>query len=340
MVARRLVRSRLGYRRHVSVEVIAAVVASWLPRFEPPLGDNDLDTRYSDRLKVTLTVEPDDETLADVYRRAIDAWKPRVIPGSDGFVDDPIDVVHWAWFYEAADEQGLEAHKTWEVAEDLIGIAADGHARWRRSAADIPYGDLIRADEHGLLRGDPLRPYVVLLIPQGPDVLHVAWTGFLLVWQTVGHILNVRELLRIARARRERLHKGVEAARIVARYQESWATYGGGPPEILATLERHPWRPDDLRMLLGLATVAEAATLLMGYGFAPSEDGLYELSEDQEAQLLHRIADEASHGRLDVAGSGKRVEERIRMALETGQLPNCVLMGRASGRRHRESAIK
>ena len=123
------------------IAVTAAVVASWLPLFERPVGENDLDVPYQRRLKARVSVEADHETLADVYRRAIDAWKPQAIPGSAGYVEDPADVVYWAWFYDEPDEDGIGSHKAWEVAEQLITVDVAGCARWRRNASEIPYAD-------------------------------------------------------------------------------------------------------------------------------------------------------------------------------------------------------
>jgi hypothetical protein len=57
------------------------------------------------------------------------------------------------------------ARKPWEWVQDLITVDPSGVARWNRSAGEIPYADLVRAAELGLLRGDPFRPYLLLLHP-------------------------------------------------------------------------------------------------------------------------------------------------------------------------------
>jgi hypothetical protein len=304
----------------VGYEISVAVVASWLPRFELPVGDNDLDKPYAERLKVDLTVKHD-ETLRHIYQRAVDELQPRAIKDSDGYVEDPLDAVSWTWFYESADADGIGDGKRYEVAEDLITVDEGGLARWRRSAAEIPYQDLTRAGDRGVLRGDPLRPYLVLLLPQGPHLVEIAWREVVLLWQLIGHLLTARELLKLTRARRERLGRAVEAAAVVERHGLSWSQRGGGPAELLATLERRPWAPDDLRMLLGLASTHEAVELLEVYGFVPNQSGEYEMSDDEESRLLREIADEASRGRLDPEDPEFNTGERVRAALETGELP-------------------
>jgi hypothetical protein len=228
------------------IHVQIAVVASWLP----PVGGNDLERPYADRLKVVLDVAPG-ETLGDVYRRTVEHLSPRAIEGSDGYVDDPMDVVHWAWFFEPEDEQGISDTKVWEVAEQLTTVDPQGRAVWRRRADDIPYEDIVRVGEAGVLRGDPLRPYLVLLLPQGPDLIQTAWHDLLLVWGHVGDLLTARELVKIASTRRERLARVRPAADVVAKYSGEWARRGGAPLEVKRMLERRPWPPDELRMLLG-----------------------------------------------------------------------------------------
>jgi hypothetical protein len=301
-------------------QVEVAVVASWLPRFEPPVGGNDLDRRYNDRLKVALDVAPG-ETLRDVYRRSVELLQPRAIEGSDGYVEDPMDVVHWAWFYEEQDAEGIGHHKIWEVAEQLTTVNRQELAVWHRSAAEIPYEDVVRAGKAGVLRGDPLRPYLVLLWPQGPDLIQTAWHDLVLVWSLVGDLLNVRELFRIAHARRERLGGVRAAAAVVEKRSAAWASRGGAPLDVKRMLDRQPWSADDLRMLLGLETVDEAIALLEAYGFERTAAGEFDLGQDEESRLLSELVDEASRGGLKLGDPELKARERIEQALETGHVP-------------------
>jgi hypothetical protein len=57
-------------------DVTIAVLADWLPKFDPPFGDNGFEKPYKDRLKLQLRVGPA-ETLASVYRRALETGSHR-----------------------------------------------------------------------------------------------------------------------------------------------------------------------------------------------------------------------------------------------------------------------
>jgi hypothetical protein len=71
----------------------------------------------------------------------------------------------------------------YEVAEDIIVVEADGTARWNLTTEQITVDHLLRSADRGLLRGDPLRPYLVLLLPQGGEAFQTAWEAALAAWQ-------------------------------------------------------------------------------------------------------------------------------------------------------------
>ena len=302
-------------------DIRVAVVAHNLPRFEPPVGDNGFDTPYSDRLGVSMSIEGTD-TLASVYQRAIDELQPKAIAGADGWTETPLDVVRWVWFYEPHDANGI-GEKAWEVAEDLIVVDADGTARWNLRADEITFEQLIRASEHGLLRGDPLRPYLVLLLPQGGEAFQTAWDATVLIWQIVSQLLTARELVRLVRGvRRASLQRKVhEGEDVLRRHRERWSQAGAGPSELLRMLERRPWPVDDVRMLLGFETPEDTQKILQLYGFAPDENGDYLPSADEEARMLHLIGQEAGQGGFDIGDPGADAAERLKALLATGQLP-------------------
>ena len=150
-------------------EIRVAAVAAHLPTYLPPLGDQGFDLLYRERLTVTLQVSQS-ESLADVQRRAIAAFDPQIDMAADPALRAPVDRPYFAWFHEPQDEvQGLPGREgRWQAVRDLITIDSDGLARFNREAEEILYGDLLRAAEADLLEaGDPYRPYVVLLHPQG-----------------------------------------------------------------------------------------------------------------------------------------------------------------------------
>ena len=308
----------------MTIHVTVAVVAANLPPLEPPVGDNGFDVPYRDRLKVALTVDPE-ETLASVYQRTIDKLQPEIRFGpsfpEESFRGALVDVVQWAWFYEPADEHGISDHKVWEVASQLITVGEDGLAAWGREARDIPYADLVRAGDAGLLRGDALRPYVAFLLPQfDGGALQLAWDTFRTTLEIVGDVLTVREVTRLAAGiSRRRLERKLEAGRVIALHQDQWVRRRGGPRGIQQTVDRRPWTGDDLRILLGLSSDEEAKDLLALFGVRPDDTGRFDVSEEVELALLSAITEAASRGDLDPSDAQTR--QRIEEALETGALP-------------------
>jgi hypothetical protein len=194
----------------MSYVVRVAAVASNLPMLLPPVGEQGFHVRYGDRLAVELDVEQD-ESLESVYARAIDYFEPRPDPAAPEHHGKEIDSVAFAWFYEPVDDAGLEGSgKPWEWVQDLITVDQFGSARWNRSAAEIPYADLVRAGEQGLLRGDPLRPYLMLLQPQGDVDFSTAWEITTRAWEILGHLALARELGRLVvdQVKRRRMAQG------------------------------------------------------------------------------------------------------------------------------------
>lgn len=305
-------------------EVRVAAVTADLPKFEPPLDEaQGFDIPYADRLAVELAVLPAD-SLASIYRRAIDDLQPRVDKSSQFVPSDAMEVVRWAWFYEPADANGIPARtKAWETAEDLVTVDELGLARWHRSAEDIPFADLVRASEHGLLRGDPFRPYLVLVLPQGGDAFQTAWEVVQFAWAVTGHVLTARELGRLIgqRLNRQRMQQSLDdGIPAVAKHSHSLAQRGGGPLELARTLERKPWPLEELRMLLGVDNDEDVAAIVGIFGLRPNADGLYELSEDEESRLLDVIAREARRAQPD--WDDETPLERLKTLLTTGDFPD------------------
>jgi hypothetical protein len=131
----------------------------------------------------------------------------------------------------------------YEVAEDVIVVEADGTARWNLTAEQITVDHLLRAAGRRLLRGDPLRPYLVLLLPQGGEAFQTAWEVTLAAWQILTNLLAAHDLYTLLRgARREEIQKGLkDGTDVVDRYRARWIKAGGGPSELMRTMERRPW---------------------------------------------------------------------------------------------------
>ena len=81
----------------MTYDVTIAAFADWLPKFAAPFGENGFTTPYQDRMKPQLAVEGTD-TLASVYRRALEHRRPQVSPDSQASPEDLMSVIYWVWF--------------------------------------------------------------------------------------------------------------------------------------------------------------------------------------------------------------------------------------------------
>jgi hypothetical protein len=304
----------------VAYDLSIAVLADWLPKFDPPVGGNGFTTPYAERLKLILTVEPS-ETLASVYQRAIDQLQPRVSNDSLSRPDDLLDIIYWVWFYEADDDDGV-GERPYERPEDLILVDEDGRARWNLPMSQLQYGDIVRSGQQGLIRGDPLRPYLPLIQPQGGGELQVGWEAAQLAWQILEQLLVARGAVGLGREARDRLLGRLRGRHVTARHSDEWAARGGDPQNMKRTIDRKPWRPSDLRIIMNLPTDADAEELLALFGHTPNSSGQYEISEDAEARLLRLAEDDVFETLATGLDSAPEViRARLQRILETGERP-------------------
>jgi len=105
---------------------------------------------YRERPNVALEVE-EDETLGHVMTRAAEAFGV-AIPS-----DEWASPIAFISFYKPEDEERFHGWTT-----SLTLIDASGRAVWNVYWKDVPYRELLRAEEAGALDGDPLRPYLIL----------------------------------------------------------------------------------------------------------------------------------------------------------------------------------
>lgn len=308
----------------MSYRVQVAPVASNLPTLLPPVGEQGFDMPYQEREIVELDVGPS-ESLGSVYARAMDHLRPLPDPSAPPELSVPISRVAFAWFYEPDDNAGIDpARKSWDWVEDLITVDQTGLAQWNRSAEEIPYADIVRAAELGLLHGDPLRPYLLLVHPQGDIDFHTAWEITKRTWDIFGHLFLAGEVARVAigQLERRRAAKAIErGSQTVYRHRKEWAERRAGPVQILKTLERRPWTLDELRMILGLDSNQEAANVLALYGLTPTDKGVYELSADWEL-VLHAAATDAAYWAMYPTLGPDGHAKRLLHLVETGELPD------------------
>lgn len=289
--------------------VTVGIVGSWLPRWEPPVGDQGFDVPYAERMKVELVVS-DDESLDSVLRRAADAVRPRAVAGSHGYTDDPMSTVHWTWFYEPADDATLNG-KYYEMAPSLILVERHGLARWHVPRDEISYGELVRSAELGLMRGDPLKPYLVLLMPQGSGDMQLAWDAIRVIWDLLPGVVASIEAIRLGHRGVRSLRSRLRGADVTAAYQDAWTARGGGPHDVARVVECGPWDVGDLAALMGVATNDEARAILELFGCAADADGRYAVGADLESRILRLAEDEAFRFFRGVAPTEREVRERL-----------------------------
>ncbi len=301
----------------MTYDVTIAVLADWLPKFDPPFGDNGFEKPYSERLKLRLEVGAG-ETLASVYRRALDHWQPQVSADSQAHPADPMDVIYWAWFYLPEDEPRF--YDRYEWATDLILVDADRRARWNLPAHEIPYEWLVRAGEEGLLRGDPFRPYLPVLLPQGGSGFQLAWEALQTSWQVLEGLLVTYGAYKLGNDARDRLLHRLRRRESIATHSPEWVDRGGSARNVSRTLERKPWSPEDLRMIMNVPTTQVAEDILAVFGYEPTAEGEYVVSESEEARIL-RLAEDDVFKTFSGGASQAELRPRLERLLETGELP-------------------
>ena len=160
--------------------VTVALVGGGFPQLKPPYENQGADVLYRERAKVSLDVQPD-EALAAVFERALSNFE---LEYTDEWLDmpEPASQVYFVAFYKEEDERvAMSDRRTY--AHHLITVDEAGLAHWNVGLQHARCGDLVRAAEHGLVDGDPLRPYLILQPPAG--------NGILLTWAAVMTALSI-----------------------------------------------------------------------------------------------------------------------------------------------------
>lgn len=291
-------------------EVTVALVAGGYPQLKPPLGEQRQETLYADRKKVTLEIDGD-ETLRAVFDRAIADIAPEYDEGWEG-VGEFIDLVYWVSFYLPEDDTKGLPQPRWTPAHQLPVVGPDGRARWGLGL-DAPYDDLVRAADHGVLEGDPRRPYLILQ-PPGGDELSMTWT---VVKTALEIAASIEGGLAIKDRIRRRIGRGTE---VIDRHAEDWTAHGADPLDVKRMLERRPWESRDLAILLGIDD-DEVEPLLNVLGFDLDADGRWSPSETEEARLLRMIEDETYLSFGPFVSAERQYRERAAQLMETGERP-------------------
>lgn len=272
-----------------TVTVAPLLPAHGLLNLDQPIGNQTEALRWDERIHVQLEVE-DDETLWFVLQRA----KPSFDLASSSIYGGavPADPLPYGISFFKADDDPPKPRGSY-FPQDLITVDQQGRAHWNRGLKDIPYGDLRRAAEAGLLDGDPLRPYFVLNYPQGGGFILGAWHVLKVVWEVLEGLIATYEVGKLTVEQSSHIRNALEGRSVANEFAEQWSDYGGGPREVRRLIERMPWTPADFRIAVGLETDDQAIVILELFGCVRNEDGAYWIKEDEETEIL-RIAEWAA----------------------------------------------
>jgi hypothetical protein len=126
-----------------------------------------------------------------------------------------------------------------------------GRARWG-IALDQSLGELIRASDANVLHGDPLRPYLILSIPQGDPGFGGEWNQLVevlrLAWDIVRPLGEAYASFQALKAIKARLSRG---ASLIERDAPQWTSRNGGPHDVANLMASRRWTTAEATKLLG-----------------------------------------------------------------------------------------
>lgn len=271
-------------------DVLSVTVAGWGPAFGypvmpifggPAFEDHEPAMPYEHRSKASVEVA-ESATLGDVIDLA--AARFGVTPASGpgittvSKVSEAVDCVS---FYRPSDRVGgTYDYRRWSQAIRLVNQSGD--PSWAVRWSDIRMGELVASADAGLVDGDPLRPYLWPVIPQGDTVERLAtaaWT----IWMLWEHALSVRDTVQLARDALSRIARGQAVARDDP---AAWATALRRPDELMSFLHAQPRTAVEVAAKMGF-TEEQAEGAMWGLGFTAREDGRWVPAGDRIAAALH-----------------------------------------------------
>lgn len=293
--------------------VVAFTVAAWGPAFGYPglpvfdgeqFADQGPDVAYADRAQVVVEASSE-ATLAAVIDQAADRFGVR-------WTDQrPVsEVIHWVAFFDDGDQDGMEYdYDRWSAAIRVIG--PDGEPSWPVRWSEIRIHELLLTSASGELDGDPLRPYLWPVIPQGElsDVASALWA----TWSMWEHYLSARETVGILAALRERIQRGRNASE---EDRSAWEKWLRRPHLLLSYLDASPRTTTDISDATGLPK-SQVVDGMWSLGYALGDDGRWRPGGDAAATVLHAGLNDirrVGQGPEDLNDAAERVKSLIEEA--------------------------
>jgi hypothetical protein len=193
---------------------------------------------------------------------------------------------------------------------------------------EITFGELIRSSEATALRGDPLRPYLILHYPAGNGLL-ADWTTLVNLWDLAWHVLERLAIAggamtaavsakKLVERVRDRTRRGRDA---VAAHAPHWQEEQHLHPDMLGSFLRStPRTTAQIAGLLG-CSAEEATAVCWAFGLAlDAQTQQWKPGSELDAQLLGGNTD------LIIGGYSRYMLsdaflQRIQTALEQGNVP-------------------
>ena len=267
--------------------------------FEYASGAPDWHAPSGELPHVTVRAAPRD-SLRNVLTRGAEALGVTLTPMADRAhasnregdgtlspAETVVEMIAYAAFYRADDDEpgdGTEGviRRDSRSRKHTVLIVRDpaGHAVWRRPPFDATMAELIDAHEAGLLEGDPLRPYLVLVIPQGVTGLPGEWPQLQQQLEAAWHLSGIAAQIAgalsfIEVVRRFIQRRSGKAAEVVAKNSSDWAQRGAAPADLRELLASKPRSSAEIAALLGCSE-SETEAILWALGFSPrAQDGAW-----------------------------------------------------------------
>lgn len=280
----------------LSVTVVGTAAGQGIFQYRD--GGPDWHASWAELPKAKIRARPTD-SLGSVLERAADEMGVTLTPGAErahrhNRVGDSattpagavLETLAYAGFRRGDDDlpgDGREgvARRDSRARKHTVLVVRDsqGRAVWRRPPFAATMGELVDAAEAGLLKGDPLCPYLILTIPQGMIGLPGDWLQLRqeleAIWTLSGiaaQIAGAFSFLGFVRRYAGR-HSG-RAAKAVEKNSAVWAERGASPADLNRLLASRPRTTAEAAALLG-CTESEAEAILWAFGLVCGNDGTW-----------------------------------------------------------------